>query len=239
MQRRRPLMWLALIVTLAWMPSGSFAADTSVKPSATQRSASQNFYDADKRYMGRIVTKPDGREEARGVTAIYLGAYDPTHDITYDRFNRVYGRGDQLAAIIAAEYTAYRARQKAEMPIDVDPQAPVIGPLTDMSDESSNRRGAMSAALTTEDRIIARQALDRAGQHPFNRVEWSNPRTGNYGSFFVREVDRRSSRWLNGEWVECRFNDTEVHATGLTNVEHQTVCPVNGAWMVVLVNGDR
>jgi hypothetical protein len=98
----------------------------------------------------------------------------------------------------------------------------------------------MKARITDEDRLIARETLSKAGPLPFTLVEWRNAQTGHYGSWFLREVDLRTSRWMNGTWIECRFAEMRLVVGQYADIQQQTVCPVPGiGWATALVNGDR
>jgi hypothetical protein len=202
----------------------------------------QVFRDSNGRLMGRTFGLQNGDIEGRTNTGLFVGKYSPARDITYDMHGRMFGRGNQLPSMIIDKYRDAEARKKAAAPggLMTDPDAPVIGPLTDMSPAAEGRRQAMKAHITDGDRITARQALSKAGSSPFTLVEWRNPDTGNHGSWFLRDVDLRTSRWMNGEWVECRFAEMKLVVRQYIDVQQQTVCPTPGVgWAVALVNGDR
>lgn len=243
MTRRGRIICLVAGGTLAGLVNiAAVANDRQVTPSAMFKPNIRDFRDGRGRLMGSTYSRPDGDLEGRTNTGYFVGKYNTTRDTTYDMHGRVVGRGNQLAAMIADKYRDAEARKKAAAPggVMTDPDAPVIGPLTDMSPDAEARRQALSAWITKGDRVVARRALDRAGPLPFTLVEWRNPETGHYGSWFVRDVDLRASRWLNGTWVECRFATMQLTVKQYTDVQQQTVCPVPGiGWAVALVNGDR
>ena len=236
------------IGTAAWAVLASLVSTTAVAddrpvtPSAIFKPDIQEFRDSRGRLMGRTLSRPHGDLEGRTNTGQFVGKYYATRDMTYDMHGRLVGRGNQLPAMIADKYRDAEARKKAAAPggLMTDPDAPVIGPLTDMSPEAESRRQALSAWITTGDRLVARQALEKAGRLPFTLIEWRNPETGHYGSWLVRDVDLRASRWLNGTWIECRFATMQLTVKQYTDIQQQTVCPTPGiGWAVVLVNGDR
>lgn len=202
----------------------------------------REFRDSNGRLMGRTFSRQDGDVEGRTDTGLFVGKYNTTRDTTYDMHGRIHGRGNQLPSMIVDKYRDTETRKKAAAPggLMTDPDAPIIGPLTDMSPEAEARRQALSAWISTGDRVFARQALDKAGPSPFTLIDWRNPETGHYGSWFVRDVDLRASRWLNGTWIECRFATMTLVVKQYTDIQQQTVCPTPGiGWAVVLVNGDR
>lgn len=218
------------------------AGDNPPIPSAMFKPDIRQFRDDRNRLMGRTLSRPDGDIEGRTNMGRFVGKYSPARDATFDMHGRLVGRGNQLPAMIVEDYSRAEAQKKAlahGRPM-TDPDAQVIGPVTDMSPEAENRREAMKVYITNGDRVVARQALNRAGLLPFTLVEWKNPESGNYGSWFLRDVDMRSSRWLNGTWIECRYAEMQLVVRQYNDVQQQTVCPFGDAeWVVVLVNGDR
>jgi hypothetical protein len=220
----------------------ALADDRPVVPSAMFKSEVQVFRDNNGRLMGRTFSLQNGDIEGRTNTGLFVGKYSTARDTTYDMRGRLFGRGNQLPSMIVDKYRDAEARKKATAPggLMTDPDAPVIGPLTDMSPAAEGRRQAMKAHITDGDRLTARQALSKAGVSPFMPTEWRNYETGHHGSWYLREVDQRSSRWMNGVWVECRFATMTLVVGQYTDIQQQTVCPAPGVgWAVVLVNGDR
>lgn len=228
-----------LIMVAATSPA--IADDRPAIPSAMFKPDTRDLRDSNGRLMGRTFSRQDGDIEGRTNTGRFVGKYSPARDTTFDMQGRVVGRGNQLSSMIVDEYRKAEARKKAEAPggLMTDPDAPVIGPLTDMSPAAEARRQAIKARITDGDRLVARQALRKAGPLPFTLVEWRNPETGNHGSWFLRDVDLRTSRWMNGTWIECRFAEMRLIVGSYTDIQQQTVCPTPGlGWAVVLVNGD-
>jgi hypothetical protein len=237
------LHWAACAVLLA-VPVAlpAIASDKATIPSAMFRPEIREFRDSIGRLMGRTLSRPDGDVEGRTNTGRYVGRYSPAKDTTFDLQGRLVGRGNHLSSIIIEDYRRVEAQKKAAAPggLMADPDAPVIGSLTDMGPEAEARRQAMKAHITDSDRIVARQALNKAGLSPFTLIEWRNPETGHHGSWLLREVDLRTSRWMHGAWIECRFATMTLQVRQYIDTQQQTVCPVPGiGWATAVVNGDR
>lgn len=243
MKSLKLLRWAACGLLLA-VPVGlpAIAGEKATIPSAMFRPEIREFRDSTGRLMGRTLSRPDGDIEGRTNTGRYVGKYSPAKDTTFDLQGRLVGRGNHLSSIIIDDFRHVEAQKKAAAPggLMTDPDAPVIGPLTDMGPEAEARRQAMKPYITNSDRIAAREALNKAGLSPFTLIEWRSPETGHRGSWFLREVDLRTSRWMHGAWIECRFAEMRLIVGPHSDTQQQTVCPTPGiGWAVVLVNGDR
>lgn len=237
------LFWAACGLLLT-VPVGlpAIAGEKATIPSAMFRPEIREFRDSTGRLMGRTLGRPDGDIEGRTNTGIFVGKYSPAKDITVDLRGRLVGRGNHLSSMIIDDFRRVEAQKKSAAPsgLMTDPNAPVIGPLTDMGPEAEARRQAMKPYITDSDRLVARQALTKAGQSSFTLIEWRNPETGHRGSWFLRDVDLRTSRWMNGTWIECRFAEMRLVVGQYIDLQQQTVCPVPGVgWATALVNGDR
>lgn len=226
--------------------------------SSAQGTATEEFRDPQNRLLGKIVTRSDGRIEARDHRNRLLGTYDPRAGVTYDHNNRVVGRGNFLPALIdraARESTSEIQNEKLNQHgasrawREGDPQYEPryqhrVMPTPDRSDrsiippEAKARHGRMAASVTQEDRYFAIDALQKAAKQRGQEVVWRNPDSGNSGSYTVTNDTFETS--ANGYMIACQWARMVLRAAGEVDVQRQGVCPRqdNGIWVVVTVDAD-
>ncbi len=227
-------------------------------PASAQHVPSEELRDSQNRLMGKIVTRSDGRLEARDQRNRLLGTYDPQSGMTYDHNNRVVGRGNFLPALIdrTARTSASERREEPSRGDTTgrawregDPQyqpryehrvmpGPAPGERGIIPPEVTARHGRMSATTTQEDRYFAIDALQQAATHRGREVAWRNPDTRNSGSYLVTNETFESS--VNGIMITCYWARMVLRVAGEVDRQRQGVCrrEHNGVWVVVAVDAD-
>lgn len=186
----------AIVASISWASADALA----------QPAGALELHDTQNRLIGRVITRPDGRLEARSYSNLYLGYFDPKTNITHDAQNRMVGRGNFLPVLIdrAAQNSATQSRiERTREPRDPrsvipDPaleDRPIIPP------EVKSRHGRMGPSVTQEDRFFAIDALQIAMKNRGLEINWRNPASGNSGSYVATNDIFETS--VNGQITTC------------------------------------
>lgn len=210
---------------------------------ALSQSGVEEFRDPQNRLIGKIINRQDGQKEARSAANQLLGRYDPGTNETRSANNVLVGRGNQLSALI---YDAARQGTQSRVVSDEQRHQDRVERL-----QSDQRRGVVlpetaarwartTSAATTEDRRLAIEAFQRAGEALGREQLWQNPNSGNYGSILLHSDQKASDTYYHGKLVPCYRATMTLHAGGETDVQRQIVCkmPHNSVWTTVQVETD-
>ncbi|WP_409764970.1 hypothetical protein [Ferrovibrio sp.] len=236
MKSRVRTVALALAVLLA-----------SHQPTLSQ-SGVEEFRDPQNRLIGKIINRHDGQKEARSPANQLLGRYDPNTNETRSASNILFGRGNQLSALIydAARQSTQRASSQATVSVDEQRHQDRLARL-----QSDQRRGVVlpetaarwartTSAATGEDRRLAIEAFQRAGDGLGREQFWQNPSSGNSGSILLYPDQKANDTYYHGKLIPCFYGRMILNAGGETDVQRQLVCKLmhNGVWTTVQVETD-
>lgn len=215
---------------------------------ALSQSGVEEFRDPQNRLIGKIVNRQDGQKEARSAENQLLGRYDPGTNETRSANNTLFGRGNQLSAMIydAARQSDRRVPNSAVINVDEQRDQERLARL-----QSDQRRGVVlpetaarwartTSAATSEDRRLAIEAFQRAGEALGREQFWLNPSSGNSGSILLYPDQKASDTYYHGKLIPCYYGRMVLNAGGETDVQRQLVCKLmhNGVWTTVQVETD-
>lgn len=208
----------------------------------------EEFRDPQGRLIGRIVSRQDGQKEARSASNQLLGRYDPDSNETRQANNTLFGRGNQLPVLIyeAARQTGQIATNRPAQNVDEQRHQERMARLQSEQNrgvvlpEVAARWARTTAAATAEDRRLAKQAFQIAGESLGREQFWQNPASGNSGSIVLFPDQKSNHTYLHGKLVACYYGRMTLHAGGETDVQRQLVCklPHNQYWTTVQVETD-
>lgn len=222
----------AIVASISWPTAGALAQPTT------------EFHDIQNRLIGRVIARPDGRLEARSYSNRYLGYFDPKTNITHDAENRMVARGNFLPVLIdragqniADPRIERMPSRELKHPHSVTPDPtledrPIIPP------EVKSRHGRMAPYVTQADRFFAIDALQIAMKKRGFESNWSNPASGNSGSYTATNDFFETS--VNGQVTTCWWVRMTLRAAGESDLQTQGVCQRgdNQLWTVAIVDAD-
>ncbi|WP_300295626.1 hypothetical protein [Ferrovibrio sp.] len=218
-----------------------------ILPIAAHADGVEELRDPQNRLLGKIINRHDGLKEARSTSNQLLGRYDPDSNETRSANNTLFGRGNQLAVLI---YSSSRTAQQAEpqrppmtasvQPSQDRPRQTLDGNRGVVLPEVAARWARTTSAATAEDRQLAKDAFQRAGEALGREQFWQNPSSGNSGSILLHADQKAKDTFYHGKLVPCYFGRMTLHAGGETDVQRQLVCkmPHNQYWTTVQVETD-
>lgn len=223
----------------------AFAILLASQQPAISQSGVEEFRDPNGRLLGKVINRHDGQKEARSAANQLLGRYDPGSNETRSANNTLFGRGNLLSALI---YDAARLSNQRV------PTAPATAGDEQRHLErlqSEQRRGVVlpeiaarwartTSAATTEDRRLAIEAFQRAGEALGREQFWQNPSSGNSGAIVLYPDQKTNNTYYHGKLIPCYYGRMVLHAGGETDVQRQLVCKLmhNGVWTTVQVETD-
>jgi surface antigen len=210
--------------------------------------AVEEFRDPGNRLLGRVITRSDDLLEARTASNRLLGTYSRSRNETRRANGTLLGRGNLLGAMIYEDARSsgligtnqsapniHQQRQQDRMDrLQAEENRAVVRP------EVAARWARTTAAATTEDRRLAIEAFQRAGEALGREQFWQNPTSGNSGSVILFADQKTNDTFLHGKLVPCHYGRMVLHAAGETDIQRQLICklPHNGVWTVVQVETD-
>jgi surface antigen len=213
-------------------------------PIAAHAGGIEELRDPQGRLLGKVINRHDGLKEARSASNQLLGRYDPESNETRSASNMLFGRGNQLAVLI---YSSSRTAQQAEsqrpsmttsvQPSQDRPRQTLDGNRGVVLPEVAARWARTTSAATAEDRRLAIEAFQRAGEAPGSEQVWQNPSSGNSGSIILHPDQKTSDTYYHGKLIPCFYGRMVLNAGGETDVQRQLVCKLmhNGVWTTVQV----
>lgn len=208
----------------------------------------EEFRDPQNRLIGKVINRQDGQKEARSASNQLLGRYDPDSNETRLANNTLFGRGNQLPVLI---YDASRQREQASS------SRPAANVTEQRQHERFDRlqsqqgRGVVlpevaarwartTAAATSEDRRLAIEAYQRAGDALGREQFWENPASGNSGSVILFADQKATDTFYHGKLIPCFYGRMTLNAGSEIDVQRQLVCKLvhHGVWTTVQVETD-
>lgn len=215
-----------------------------ILPVAAHAGGVDELRDPQNRLLGKIINRHDGLKEARSASNQLLGLYDPDSNETRSANNMLFGRGNQLAVLI---YRSSQTAQQAEpqrhpmttsVPSSQDPPGQTLDGIRGVVlPEVAARWARTTSAATAEDRRLAIEAFQRAGEAPGSEQVWRNPSSGNSGSVVLHADQKTSDTYYHGKLIPCYYGRMVLNAGGETDIQRQLVCKLmhNGVWTTVQV----
>ncbi len=197
--------------------------------SRAQSDTTQVLKDRQGRILGSIMVRGDSRQQATDYRGYPVGSYDPRTNRSFDETGKVVGYGNLLSGLIANSPRALE-RDKQSMS---DPPPVEISDLS-RPKPSVDPRDAQEAFLTSEDRDLALEAMQRAARTPGQSIqEWINSRSDNRGKFEF-EGGELAHRYLGDQRLCRRAVMTVQTRDGVIDRHGQIICwvEIRGRWMV-------
>jgi hypothetical protein len=227
---RRAGLSSLITLTLAACSVGGVVLVAAPASSRAQSDTTQVLKDRHGRILGSITARADGRQQATDYRGYSVGSYDPRTNRTFDETGKVVGQGNLLSGLIASSPRVLE-RDKRSM-ADLPPVE-----LSDLSPPKAytDPRDGQEALLTSEDRDLALEAIQRAARTPGQSAqEWFNSRSDNRGKFEF-EAGELAHPYVGGKRRCRRAVMTVQTRDGVTDRHGQIICwgEVRGRWMVV------